>query len=264
MKMYIKKLIYFLRNFLKIKPLIYNYPINKYASVSDSFFYRNDFIKTVFFLSNIASHTNPQIKQKDFVKIYIFSNTGEFLKVLNFTLKPFETKKIIFSDLNLKSNYGSFYVFHNFNENELLVKNKSFVTERGYLGFSDNSIFWNFVHGNHNSAYLSKKNKIKSLMTMSFFINEYFPQLTFNDCDKFDLVFTNSENMNVKYRIKTYDSENKIIDDKKFKLNSFNTTKASFENNDKKIKFVKIFSKMYFPRPVIFKYYSKYFDVLHG
>ena len=31
-----------------------------------------------------------------------------------------------------------------------------------------------------------------------------------------------------------------------------------------KIKFVKIFSKMYFPRPVIFKYYSKYFDVLHG
>ena len=46
--------------------------------------------------------------------------------------------------------------------------------------------------------------------------------------------------------------------------NSFNTTKASFENNDKKIKFVKIFSKMYFPRPVIFKYYSKYFDVLHG
>ncbi len=264
MKIYIKKLYYFLRNFLKIKPLIYNFPINKYASVSDAFYYRNDYIKTIFFLSNIASHTNPKIKQNDFVKIYIFSNKGEFLKILNFTLKPFETKKILFAELNLKANYGSFYVFHNFHQNELLIKNNSFVTERGYVGFSENSIFWNFVHGNHNSAYLSKNNKIKSLMTKSIFINEYFPQLTFNDCDKFDLIFTNSENRKINYRIQTYDLENNIINDSNFKLNSFNTIKASFTNNHKKIKFVKIFSKMYFPRPVIFKYYSKYFDVLHG
>ena len=104
MKIYFKKIYYLFRNLFKINPLIYDFPNEKYAPISDSFFFRNDNIKSAFTLSNISSHTNPNIQIEDNVKIFIYSKDGNLLKLLNIILKPFETKKIYFNDLNLTTN----------------------------------------------------------------------------------------------------------------------------------------------------------------
>lgn len=263
-KIYSNNYAYKIRNLFKIRPNLYITPPKKNKSVSDFFYWSNikDF-QTQFALMNIGSHILPNLKQKDNIEIYIYNYDGKFLKKLNFVLDDLQSIKINFSKYNLNG-FGSFFVFHKLDNLDYLSDNNIFVTERGYVGYKNKYSVWNYMHGNHNAAYLDDSNTIKSLMPTSFFFNEYIPQTRFDDVNEFKLIFNNVNNFPIPFKIELYGIDNELIDILSYKCNYLNTLEIKVVKKDKLIKFVKIKSKLLFCRPVIFKYQLNDFDIFHG
>jgi hypothetical protein len=263
-KIYSNQLAFKVRNSLKIRPNIYITPTQNNAPVSDFFYWKNDEeYETQFALMNIGSHILPNIKQKDSITIFIYSNNGIFLKKLNFVLNDLECIKLNFSDYALKG-YGSFFVFHKLENLDYLNANKTFVTERGYVGYRKNRSLWNYMHGNHNAAYLDSNNDIISLMPMSLFYNEYIPQSRFDDVEKFKLIFNNVNKKQIPLNLELYGINNKLIKILKYSCAQFNTIEIPIYEKNTQIKFIKIKSKLIFCRPIIFKDQKQDFDIYHG
>ena len=256
------KLISSVRNILNFKPTLSYLPDNKKASVSDLFYWecRKNF-DTKFILTNVASHVIPNIIQNDNVNFIVFNNIGKIILEKNYKLKPYETIEIIFSDLNLNG-YGSFLIFHNFNNLGKLLDQGCHIAERGYVGYKYENSIWNFVHGNYDACYLLSNLKIESIITKSFFNQTYMPQVTFNDTDNFKIIIINPSKSITKVCVNYYDFSKRIIDSKSKYIRSFNTEIFSMKN--KIIDFIEIKSKFLMCRPIIYKKYKTYFDIFHG
>ena len=255
---------YKIRNLLKFKPNIYLTPNIKNSSVSDFFYWRNDQeYETQFALMNIGSHILPKLKQNDFVNVFIYRDDGKFIKNLNFELNDLESTKINFDNFNIKGQ-GSFFIFHNLKNKDFLNSNNTFITERGYVGYRKNNNLWNYMHGNHNAAYLGPNKKIKSLMPLSLFYNEYIPQTRFDDVKKFNLIFNNVNKSVIKFKIEIFNKKYVSINQLFYTCRSLNTLVIPFDNPFLDIKFLKIKSNLLFCRPIIFKEYKDDFDIIHG
>ncbi len=252
----------FIRNSLNIRPVDTYYPNYEKACVSDFFYwvFDNNF-NTKFMLTNISSHIMPSLPQEDNVKFIVYDHNGNILKQFNILLLPNETKEIIFSDLNIKG-YGSFFVFHEFSRLNNLSNYGSFIAERGYVGYKKNDGVWNFMHGNYNACYLNKKNKIKSIISKSFFNQFYYPQVSFKDTDRFKIIINNPTKSQTKVDIECYNNKKNSIKLKNAVINSFSTYIFKFDSID--IDYIVIKSKILFCRPLIFKEYKTYFDIFHG
>ncbi len=251
----------YIRNLINIKPTIAYKPNNSNNSISDFFFWEEtDKLHTKFFLTNLASQVLPDIKQIDYIKIYIYDYNGKLLRKLEHSLDYSETYILNFSSLNLKG-YGSFFVFHKFKNNYELIKKKSHLADRGYIGYSDDAVFWKYVHGNNYAAYLDEnKNKIKSIMTSTAKKNKYTPQVSFHDCNSFFLILNNPNDSSVSIELIGY-SDN-VRKNNKFTIKNKGTLKISFDNI--KFKYVEIKSHFVMLRPIVFKNYLDDFDVFHG
>ncbi len=263
-KIYSNQFSYKIRNLLKIRPNLYITPAKKDKPVSDFFYWvKNNEFDTQFALMNIGSHILPHLKQKDDIELHIYDHKGKFLKKLNFVLDDLESKKIIFSKYGLNG-YGSFFVFHKLNNLDYLSDNNTFISERGYVGYKKNNSVWNFMHGNHNAAYLDNLDNIKSLLPISLFNNEYIPQTRFDDVDKFKLIFNNVNKRSIPFNIELYGENNDLMTTIYSKCDFFNTIEILIQNKEKNIKFLKIKSKLLFCRPIILKFQKGDFDIFHG
>ena len=252
----------YLRNLFNIKPVDTYRPLYDEACVSDFFYWSsNKNFDTKFMLTNISSHILPKTPQNDNVIFIIYNESGNILKKFKIVLSPYETKEIVFSKLNIKG-YGSFFVFHKFSKINNLSSHGSFVAERGYVGYKKNNGIWNFMHGNYNACYLNKKNKIKSIISKSFFTQFYCPQVTFNDTKNFKIIINNPTNSKIKINIECFDKLKKIVVSKSNYIKIFNT--FIFEFNNKDVDFIIIKSKILFCRPLILKEYKTNFDIFHG
>ncbi len=261
-KLFRNKFSLLIRNSFNIKPVDTYYPDYDKAYVSDFFYWvSNNNFDTKFMLTNISSHIMPSIPQEDNVKFILYDNNGKIIKEFKISLMPYETKEVVFSDLDIKG-YGSFFVFHEFSDLNNLSNYGSFVAERGYVGYKKNDGVWNFMHGNYNACYLDSNNKIKSIISKSFFNQFYYPQVTFNDTDKFSIIINNPTETQTQFDIECYDNQKKSIDYKSAFIKSFNT--YNFKFNKININYIVIKSKILFCRPLIFKEYKTYFDIFHG
>lgn len=255
-----------IRNFIGIKKTIALKPKNKEDSISDFFFWKNssDF-KTKFFLTNLASQILPEINQIDNIKILIYDNKGNLIKQLKYNLKYFETIEIYFENLGVNG-FGSFLVFHSFKNNLQLIKNKSHIAERGYIGYSINNQLWNFMHGNNYSAFENTKNShhysIRSILAKSLKVETYMPQVTFNDCESFELIINNPSHKNIKIKISFFDKQDIEINQKDILIPSMGTLINLHDAGQ--INKVRVFSNFIMLRPIIKKNYRSYFDVFHG
>lgn len=250
-----------IRNTLNIKPTFSNLPNNENSSVSDFFFWINENgFNTNYQVANLADHATPDLKLDDKVSIYIYDNEGILLKKINTIIKSKSSLSLNFNDINLYGN-GSFLVFHDFMSKEILSKNNTFISDRGYVGYNRYNGIWNYVHGNNYSCSFDG-NKIYSLLTKSFFNNFYQPQISFNDCDSFEIILNNPSYQKHNYIINTLDNNLKLIDKTNHVLMPFSSIKKRFSNN--LINSIKISSKFNLNRPLIIKYYKSYFDILHA
>ena len=250
-----------LRNFLNIRPSFSYVPKFYKYSVSDFFFWSNTSkLKTNFFLNNLASQIIPNKQLRDLITIFIYSYDGNLIKSEKIKLDPFQSKIMYFDDLE-PNMFGSFCVFHTFNEIENLLKPyESFLSERGYSGFSNDGSHWNFIHG--NTACLELHNETpKSLLCRTLKKNIYRPQIIFDDNSKNTLIFNNPSNKNIKVNLVEYNIDRSMTFESSISIKKKGTVLANLRP---KTSFVNIFSNFLLHRPLILRNYKKTFDILHG
>ena len=242
-----------LRNSLNFKPVSLkhfkkNYPI----CVSDAFLWRTDNgYKTKFKYSDIL---NLFYKIKNsWVEFYFYSKNNELIKIEKVNNLNFSNELEISSKyLNNLEDYGTFYIYH-FSENTKDLNNKDIISNRCYLGYSQNNNLYSFVHGNtlgkFKSIY-SNKTFLTDIVKTSLFQNHtYTIQKYFDGFDKNELFFVNPTSKIIKFSI---ENEN-------YELKSNCTLLVEIKNP-----IVSIKSNCLFFRPTIFSYKNKYLDVHHS
>ena len=153
MKSLVKKLVntdigILLRNNLNFKPVGLKLFEKDYpTSVSDAFLWRTDNgYKTKFKYSDIL---NLFYKIKNsWVEFHFYSKNNELIKIEKVNdLNLSNELEISSKYLNNLEDYGTFYIYH-FSENTKDLNNKDIISNRCYLGYSQNNNLYSFVHGN--------------------------------------------------------------------------------------------------------------------
>ena len=241
-------------------------PLRKDDVISDLFPLRieNNW-NTHFELLNILKILSPKIDNLKIKKacFVFFSRDGKklgehYINIFDQTKMTVDLKQIcnklkIFKD-------GTFAVFHQTDFIDI-IKNNSFLTERGYVGYSneDYGPIKAYVHGNFDA--ISGSYKFKLLGVTSFFKKKYHIQYKFNDNFDYELKWVNTSNklMNIEIYDSFFDKKHTI----KIKPGGLKSYICNREetSNSRNI-FVK--SKLNLARPIIFKYMKNSFDVFHG
>ena len=218
----------------------------KNYSISDCFFWRTDNnFTTIFNFTNLLK-IFYQIHKSN-VEIIFFDRKGEKIKTTNFQkLQTTERLEINKEFLNGIEDYGTFYIFHNTDENF-----NSILRNSCYTGYSFQGNLPSFVHGNLTSASKNlNNNKINFNITAKSFFKKktYFVQNYFNVA-KTEILIMNPTD--TKLSICVNDDEY-VLKSKSCRLIEINK------------KIIKIKSNCYLIRPIIFSYENSYLDVYHG
>ncbi len=241
-------------------------PGNGMAPVSDMFFWKQDACwDTVFNLTNIGTSILPEEMVSDHVICYIWDAQGNKILEKTYDLAPHAMKRLYFKDFKVQGQ-GSFACFHDIGDYKVLLQHGSHIVERGYVGYRRDNGLWNFLHGNLHAAYydIKKSNSVKSMLLTSLFKKSvYKPQVRFDDCDQFSLVFINSshkkQTLSLELRLSSGNVLNKTVN-----LEDLSTKEVLIDNPGRLIQNVFIHSKIILCRPIIMKYYSHYFDIFHA
>ena len=231
-----------------LKPFKKDYPI----SISDAFLWRTDNgYKTKFKYSDIL---DLFYKIKDsWVELHFYSKKNELIKIEKVNdLNLSNELEITAKYLNNLEDYGTFYIFHLSKKTDDL-SNQEIISNRCYLGYSQNNNLYSFVHGNTLGKFtniFSQKNILTDIVKTSLFKNHtYTIQKYFDDYDKNELFFTNPTSKNIKFK----------IENKKFELKPNYSLLVEIKNS-----IISIKSNCVFFRPTIFSYKGKYLDVHHS
>ena len=242
-----------LRNTFNFKPVYLRTYKNNYAtSVSDAFLWRtNNGYKTKFKYSDILN-LFYKIKNSK-VEFHFYSKKNELIKIIKVDHLNLSNEIEITSEyLNNIEDYGVFYIYHTA-ENSNNLDHSNIISNRCYLGYSQNNNLYSFVHGNtlaRSRGIYSNENYSTDIVKTSFFNNQsYTIQKYFDDFDKTELFFVNPTSKIIKF----------MIEGKKYKLNPGWTTLI---NTKKSI--VSIKSNCLFFRPTVFSYRGEFIDVHHS
>ena len=242
-----------LRNSLNLRPVYLkhfekNYPI----SVSDAFLWRTDNgYKTKFKYADILN-LFYNIKNS-WVEIHFYNKKNELIKterVNNINLS--NELEISSKYLNNLKDYGTFYIYH-FSEKTKTLSNKDIISNRCYLGYSQNNNLYSFVHGNTLGKFTniySKENILTDIVKTSLFQNHtYTIQKYFKNFDKIELFFSNPTSKIIKFSTENRD----------FQLKPNNSLLVEVKSH-----LITIKSNCLFLRPTVFTYKGQYMDVHHS
>ena len=237
-----------IRNFFGIKPSsdLIDYT-SEGISVSDAFFWRTDNnFETVFKFTNILKYFF-NVKNST-IKLVFFSNNNELIKEHNI-YSPSNHSYIIInkSFLNNLESYGVFYIFHETDE-----KLTTIIRNSCYTGYSWNNNLPSMVHGNTMTAEMKFQNK-----KINYGIGSYtfFKKKTYNVQNNFEfkkkeIMLVNPTNVNISIK----------VNEKYLKLKKG----CSKLINVNESKLIKITSKCYLLRPIIFERSGEFINVYHG
>lgn len=234
------------RNFIGFKPAIAVLDLNKKnVSTSDAFFWRTDNnFKTVFKFTDIYNFFFKE--QSTYCEIFFYDKDNNFIKKIKFSQINLLNEIVVDkSFMNQKEDFGTFYIFHySKNKNNSIIRNSCYT---GYILKDKIS----YVHGNTITALRDLNNKIDiGIGGRTFFKNNVYQiQNSFKN-KNVELMLMNPTKKKLKISI---NNEN-------FTLDSCCSMIKKINNTD----IVKIVSKCYLLRPIIFDYDSDYFDVYHG
>ena len=242
-----------LRNSLKFRSIQSklfekDYPI----CISDAFLWRTDNgYKTKFKYSDILNLFYKV--ENSWVEFHFYSKSSELIKIEKVDDLNFSNELEISSKyLNNLEDYGTFYIFH-FSENTKSLNNKDIISNRCYLGYSQNNNLYSFVHGNTLAKFtsiVSKENILNDIVKTSLFQNHtYTIQKYFDGFDKNELFFTNPTSKKIKFS----------IEKKKYELKPHCALLVEIKNS-----IISIKSNCLFFRPTIFSYKNQYLDVHHS
>lgn len=239
-----------IRNFFGLKPVPFfiNNSI-KNISISDAFPWRtdNNFITTF----KYADLLNLFYKNKDsYIELIFYSKNNELIKKLIINELNYSNELLIDKEfLDGLEDFGVFYAFHrcdNFKLNNVVISN------RCYVGFSNQDNLTSFVHGNFHVQFKSFDGKLSGfdLGRSSFFQNIYRIQNSFREFSKSELFFVNPTSKKIKFS----------IGNNKYKLNSRHSILIDVTKKED----ISIISKCIFLRPIVFNYDGNFIDVHHA
>lgn len=245
------KLGIFIRNLINYKPVHMSLDGIDCVSVSDAFAWRTDNnFETKFKYSDILD-IFYKIKNS-WIELHFFTKNGEPIKIKH--IDNFETSNEILITkefLNNIEDYGTFYIYHFTKEH---IDKNNIISNRCYLGYSQNKNLFSMVHGNTLAKFKKISNKFinkPDIVKTSFFANHIYQiQKFFLEFDKNELFFANPTSNLVRF---TVDNEKHILKAGCSKLiNISGRQKVSIKSN------------CLFLRPTIFSYKDQYLDVHHG
>jgi hypothetical protein len=251
MKLLNNKIIKNLRDLIGLKPIYMDTEnIKNASSVSDAFLWRteNNF-KTIFRFTDLLK-VFYKIQGSD-VEIIFFDKDGKKIKAIkNSNIKILNEIIIDSKFLDGIKDYGTFYIFH---KTKNILKEKIILSNRCYLGFSQNNNLPSFVHGNTYAASKEFNNDQESsnIIKNSFYFNkDYKIQNYFDNFDKIEIFLANPTSKKIKFS----------INDKLHLLERY----CSIILDVSFLKDINIKSNCYFLRPIIFNWKKEFFDVYHG
>jgi hypothetical protein len=257
-----------LRAWLGIRPPFFLRPLRMEESVSDLFLWRvDDTWETQYELMNLPSLLAPDKTAVDSVTMIIYDVCGNEISSNIIKLNPFESKKILIRSL-LKgvTGQGTFGCFHSADNISEIQKAGCYLVDRQYVSYSwkgDN--FFNYVHGNiYSLSKLETENKARSLVPMRRETQIYRPQLRFDDCDCFELIYSNPAEESLELLVRLFDDSWNEIERRDSLIPPRGLEVLNFENSSRDLVLVENQSKIGLCRPIIFKHYNSFFDVLHG
>ena len=251
MKLLNNKIIKNLRDLIGLKPIYMDTEdVKNASSVSDAFLWRteNNF-KTIFRFTDLLK-IFYKIQASD-VEIIFFDKNGKKIKAIkNSNIKTLNEVIIDNKFLDGIEDYGTFYIFH---RTKNILKEKIILSNRCYLGFSQNNNLPSFVHGNTYAASKEFNNdqETSNIIKNSVYFNkDYKIQNYFDNFDKIEIFLSNPTSEKIKFS----------INDKLYLLER----SCSIILDVSFLKDINIKSNCYFLRPIIFNWKKEFFDVYHG
>lgn len=241
----------FVRNLTNISPIHMSIKGLSCATVSDAFAWRtdNNFI-TKFKFSDILN-IFYKIKNSS-VEMHFYNKIGQLIKIKKLqNLKISNEIDISEEFLEGIQDYGTFYVYHFTKEN---IDKENIISNRCYLGYSQNKNLFSIVHGNTFAKFKKISNKNidnADIVKTSFFKNQtYKIQKNFSTFDKSELFFSNPTSNLIKF----------TIDNDKYNLSAGCSKLIDISNKE----IICIKSNCLFLRPTVFSYKNEYLDVHHA
>lgn len=220
---------------------------SKNISTSDAFFWRTDnSFQTIFKFTNILNYFY-EVKNSN-IKLIFFNKNNEFIKEFNiYTENNSHEVLINKSFLNNISDYGSFYVFH-----ETKDQINTIIRNSCYAGYSWKKNIPSMVHGNTISAQKKFDSKFIDYGVGGY---SYFKKRSYKiqnqlTSEKTEIMLINPTKKEISVNV-----NNNI-----FKLKKGFLKLITIDNNQS----IKIESKCYLLRPIIFEYNCNYLNVYHG
>ena len=237
--------------------------------ISDLFPLRSDSQwQTHFELLNVAgliSGDNVLTKEK-LARFIFFDGEGEKLAEKLITV-PSSGRKTVFLnselDPSISSRASSFAIFHESQSDGLDIA-ESFLAERGYTGYClSNSAIRGYVHGNFDSLSY-KDGKIKAIGNKGLLTRFYTVQHPLRGPATYEFFLSNPTPRTVTVKVHHCDESKKWSEIERFELKSKGSRIFRVEKEDELASFIRIRSKFYLGRPVVFRISGRGLDVFHG
>ena len=257
-----------LRARLGVKPPRFVRPLSKRASISDLFPWRVDDVwDTQFEILNLPSILLPDNAQVDVATIVLFNSEGSEVARHVIKLNPFDSKRVRIGDLlGDLSGTGTFACFHSSSDLGEIQRAGCYLADRQYVSFLwKGDLVCNYAHGNiYGLSKLPNEDKIQSVVYLQPKIRVYRPQLRFDDCDRFELAYSNPCKESSELLVRIFDENWQELERRENKIPPRGLKILEFNNHSRQYVFVENQSWIGLWRPIIFKYYKSYFDVLHS
>ncbi len=158
---------------------------------------------------------------------------------------------------------SSFSVFHRKPDMQLDL-NGSYLAERGYTGYKkSDSAIRGYVHGNLDAVAKSDKG-IEMLGNQGVIRRSYQVQHPLRGPARYEFFLTNPSKQSSRITIQTKALDGKWTKLDQFKLNPRGSKLWVVEKSSSEPSFIRVKSRLYLGRPVVFRIARRGIDVFHG
>ena len=261
-----------IRRTLSIHPEKLRTPKSWDETISDAFVWRCDGgFKTRFDLMNLSSLIAPDSAADERVLLILFAQDGLEITRRVYDVEPFSTHTVHVDELRSRDDveYGTFCVFHERQGKGVRWEVETCILERSYTSYKnrDECEVWSYVHGCCNSYVLSydfKKDRASILSQKASEKECFRPQLRFDDCERFDVFFSNPLGSVEDLILKVYGVDGRLLDEIPHRLESLGCQMVTVDNSGMNKARIELEGHVYMGRPLLFKHYESHFDVLHS
>jgi hypothetical protein len=243
-------------------------PKEKDSVISDLFPIRSTGKWSTFFeVLNVPALLNGSfmVSERQKMKFVFFDSSGLVIgeKIISAPSKARETFELDETFFKRCSDAATFSVFHLDYECSTDI-GESYIAERGYTGFKRNDLpIKAYVHGNLDAVGLSR-DSLEMLGNAGVFPRIYQVQhpLAGSALYEFFIVNPCAKRVRLRFELRTENGKWRPIETFSLNPRGSRTIPVSVEGNE--VKFIRVVSRLYLGRPVVFRNTESSLDVFHG